>query len=346
MSNLGQIVSAVQRNCDISDARHAGDMTMCIFLMKMREFYRWENELPFSCALSKEDVGEWLRDRERMWEDLESNPFEPLPLAAGNADPFDAETANHELVPQGYVYSAGYGRFSKPHFFLGDLLRHAKCNGFTVYVSSCEYARDLEAPPAMLLGSSIFVRQESVRRFLWEKIEEWRFNRRNEAMARALACYRYDDDADRALDDMTRNETDAMILHELGEGHAETLLGDQWAPMLKSLSRSKAEIIARAVRDLLADCHSTLPGLTEIPRPASIHFYFANLTGMRRHLFPEAPRAYAKWLDSGDMKTLTRFAARGKERWLATAQEMLSMYATHGDEAGKAIEKLVEARAA
>jgi len=346
MLNLGQIVSAVQRNCDISDARHAGDMTMCIFLMKMREFYRWENELPFSCALSKDDVGEWLRDREQMWEDLESNPFEPLPLAEGHTDPFDAERANRELVPQGYVYSAGYGRFCKPHFFLGDLLRRTQCNGFTVYVSSCEYARDLEAPPAMLLGKDIFVRQESVRRFLWEKIEEWRFNRRNEAMARALACYQYDADAENALESMTQNETDAMILHELGEGHAETVLGDQWAPMLRSLSRSKAEIIARAVRDLLADCHATLPGLTEIPRPASIHFYFANLTGMRRHLFPEALRAYADWLDNGNMNALRRFASASKDRWLATAQEMLSLYAQHGDEADKAIESLVTSKAA
>jgi len=346
MLNLGQIVSAVQRNCDISDARHAGDMTMCIFLMKMREFYRWENELPFTCALSKDDVGEWLRDREQMWEDLESNPFEPLPLADGHTDPFDAERANRELVPQGYVYSAGYGRFCKPHFFLGDLLRRTQCNGFTVYVSSCEYARDLEAPPAMMLGKDIFVRQESVRRFLWEKIEEWRFNRRNEAMARALACYHYDADAECALESMTQNETDAMILHELGEGHAESVLGDQWAPMLRSLSRSKAEIIARAVRDLLADCHATLPGLAEIPRPASIHFYFANLTGMRRHLFPEALQAYADWLDNGDMGALRRFANENKDRWLATAQEMLSLYAQHGDDADKAIEALVKYKAA
>ena len=60
MLNLGQIVATVQRNCHISDAHYAGDFTLCIFLLKMREFYRWENELPFTRVLPKDQVGEWL----------------------------------------------------------------------------------------------------------------------------------------------------------------------------------------------------------------------------------------------------------------------------------------------
>ena len=37
MLNLGQLVNTVQKNCHISDARHAGDFTLCIFLLKMME---------------------------------------------------------------------------------------------------------------------------------------------------------------------------------------------------------------------------------------------------------------------------------------------------------------------
>jgi hypothetical protein len=40
MRNLPQLTNAVQRNCDISDARHAGDYRICTFLLKMREYYR------------------------------------------------------------------------------------------------------------------------------------------------------------------------------------------------------------------------------------------------------------------------------------------------------------------
>ena len=34
------LIQTVQRNCHIADARHAGDYTLCVYLLKMREFYR------------------------------------------------------------------------------------------------------------------------------------------------------------------------------------------------------------------------------------------------------------------------------------------------------------------
>ena len=63
MLNLGHLVNTVQKNCHISDARHAGDFTLCIFLLKMREFYRWEQGLPFGAALGRGEVGDWLAGR-------------------------------------------------------------------------------------------------------------------------------------------------------------------------------------------------------------------------------------------------------------------------------------------
>ena len=133
MLNLGQLVNTVQKNCHISDARHAGDFTLCIFLLKMREFFRWENDIPFARDLPKEEVGAWLQEREGLWSDLEESPFESLPLEGRQLDPFDADSVNRELIPQGYVYSGGYGRFSKPHFFLGSLLKKEKRAGYTIY---------------------------------------------------------------------------------------------------------------------------------------------------------------------------------------------------------------------
>ncbi len=74
-SNLAQLTQAVQHNCDISDARHAGDYGLCTFLLKMREYYRWESDLPLSRTLSRDDVGDWLSARERMWHMLTSTIF-------------------------------------------------------------------------------------------------------------------------------------------------------------------------------------------------------------------------------------------------------------------------------
>ncbi len=175
--NLRRLAGAVQRNCDISDARHAGDYGLCTFLLRMREYYRWEMELPFSRRLAKDDLGDWLDGRERLWSGIEEDGFARLPLGRAGLDPFATARANRTLLPRGLVYSAGYGRFGKPVFFLGRLLDVQERAGLKVIVSSCEYARELAAPPAMLLGRTVFVRRESVRRALWERLEEWRWRK-------------------------------------------------------------------------------------------------------------------------------------------------------------------------
>lgn len=342
MSNLGQVVATVQKNCHISDAQYAGDYTLCVFLLKMREFYRWENQIPFNGNLPRDEVGRWMQEREQMWEDLETSSFEPLALDARQFDPFDSASVNRTLVPQGYVYSAGYGRFNKPHFFLGSLVRQEQRDDVTIYISSCEYARDLVAPPAMMQGNTIYLRQESLRRYLWERIEEWRWNRNGEAMARALASYDFERDVDRALDRMTDVETESTILHELGEALAERKLGDAWPCMLVELSRTKAEIMARAVRDLLADCLSTLPGLIARHDVPALHFYFANFSGMRRHLFPEALVAYRHWIGDDNIQALERLAADGQARWFDMAMQLVELHQRHGQAAGPLIEALFE----
>jgi len=323
MRNLPQLASVVQRNCDISDARHAGDYGLCTFLLKMREYYRWENELPFARSLPKDELGEWLKAREQAWGRMEADAFAPLPLACGELDPFDAAAANHELLPQGCVYGAGYGRMGKPVFFLGELLRAEERAGLTIRVSSCEYARELAAPPAMLQGRTIFVRLESVRRYLWERIEEWQWRRQGEAMARVLASYDFLADPESALARMAGNEMESMILHEIGEATAGELLGEAWDDMIVSVAGTPAEIEARAVRDLLADCLQTLPALIERANLPALHFHFATFDAPRRQLFPQALEAYEEFLRSGSLRRLEQVAREGAERWLAEARARL-----------------------
>src|SRR5512134_3170317 len=110
LRNLPGLAEAVQRNCDISDARFAGDYGMCTFLLKMREFYRWENELPFGRALPKDELGEWLKSREQDWSRIEAAEFATLPLTSRQLAPSEAAAANRELLPQGGVYGAGSAR--------------------------------------------------------------------------------------------------------------------------------------------------------------------------------------------------------------------------------------------
>jgi hypothetical protein len=323
MRNLPQLASVVQRNCDISDARHAGDYGMCTFLLKMREYYRWENELPFARSLPRDELGEWLKTREQAWGGMEADAFAPLPLERGALDPFDAAAANRELLPQGCVYGAGYGRMGKPVFFLGELLRVEERAGLTIRISSCEYARELAAPPAMLQGRTIFVRLESVRRYLWEKIEEWQWRKQGGAMARVLASYDFLADPESALARMAGNEMESMILHEIGEATAGELLGGAWDEMILSVAGTPAEIEARAVRDLLADCLQTLPALIERANLPALHFHFATFDAPRRQLFPQALEAYEEFLRSGSLRRLEQVAREGAERLLAGARARL-----------------------
>jgi len=325
MLELTQLASAVQRNCDISDARHAGDYGLCTFLLKMREFYRWENGLPFASALPKDQLGEWLAGREQLWDRVEGAEFLPLPLAPAEIDPFEADAANRVLLPKGYVYSAGYGRFGKPMFFLGELLRVEQRAGFTILISSCEHARELAATPAMLQGRTIFLRQESLRRYLWEKVEEWQWRKQDNTMGRALAQYGFSADPERALRRMADNEAETMILHEVGEAMAGELLGDSWSDWFASGVGPRSEPYVRAVRDLLADCLSTLPGLLQGPNLPALHFYFATFDALRRQLFPEAVQAYEHHVRNGGQDRLSRVALEGTERWLATARGLLGL---------------------
>jgi hypothetical protein len=341
MTNLGELVAAVQRNCHISDARHAGDYTLCVFLLKMREFYRWEYDIPLTRPLPKDEVGDWLEQREHLWEGLESSAFESLPVAGANIDPFDADTINRELVPQGYVYSGGYGRYGKACFFLGALQRTETHDGCRVLVSSCEYARELSAPPAMLLGRTVYVRLESVRRFLWEKIEESSWGHGRETMERALSAYGFERDAEAALTRMTEAESRVMVLHELGEVRAGEQLGPRWEALLLGLTRSRAEIMTRAVRDIVADGLVTLPALIEQDNWPSLHFYFANFGGMRKHLYPELARAYPRAVETGSTAPLRERVTADTPRWLDTAQRMLALAAEPHPDLDGAIEQLL-----
>lgn len=335
--NLPQLAHVVQRNCDVSDARHAGDYGLCTFLLKMREYYRWENELPFARSLPRGELGEWLQMREQLWDGIQAEDFAPLPLERGELDPFDAEGANRELLPRGCVYSAGYGRFGKPMFFLGRLLRVDERAGFTILVSSCEYARELAAPPAMLQGRTIYVRMESARRYLWEKIEEWQWRKQDNAMKRALAGYDFIGDTEAALQRMADNEMETMILHEVGEAMAGELLGEAWRELVLSVARTPGEPVARAVRDLLADCLSTLPALIARANLPALHFHFATFDAPRRQLFPEAFGAYEHFLRCADLGRLSQVVREGRERWLATARDLLSLDGTGRESALQAL---------
>lgn len=338
------LIESVRHNCDIVDARHGSDYGMCTYLLKMRELYRWERGLPLGAPLGRDEVGDWLSAREAHLETLREADFRGIEIDGAVLDPFDAEAVNTAVAGLGLVYSAGLVQGARPHFFLAELEgeRHAD-NGFVLRVSGRELARCLNAPPAMTRGSTIFLRRESLRRHLWEKYESWLWSRPQSAMARAIACYPFDLSLDQALDAMTASEMSVIEAHERGEYQAGLELGEDWEGMLLDLSLTPAELMARAVRDHLADCTHTLPLLLEGGREPSLHLFVANLGAMRKQLFPALHAAYRDWLDSGDKTVLEGLSQRGARHWRRLARDMIGLHRRLGADAAAPIAAAVEA---
>ena len=108
-AGLETLSSQVQHNCHISDARSASDYTLCVYLLKMREYYRWEQGLPYGAALSSAAIGDWLTAREELWESLLERDFQPLEIDGRHYDPVDAAAENNLTEMTGSVVQPEYG---------------------------------------------------------------------------------------------------------------------------------------------------------------------------------------------------------------------------------------------
>lgn len=333
-AELAPLVAAVRTNCHVSDARHAGELTMCTYLLEMRELYRWERGVGFGVPLPHADVRAWIAEREALWSRLEDTAVSPLPLPSGRIDAYEAAAANAELSAHGLVYGSGIGRFGKPQFFLATLEREEWRDGMRVLVAGDELARDLSAAPAASRDRTIYVRLQALRQLLWERIEA---RRGDGALARALALHGFDGRSDGTLSAMVTAEAEALILHELGECRAAERLGPGWEAMLGNLRSRRSELFVRAVRDHLADCTVTLPTLLERGALASLHFWFANLAGLRLALFPAIVAAYARWNESPADDALGAVIEAGAVHWQRVADDILAVHTEFGESAVDAL---------
>ena len=92
-----------------------------------------------------------------------------------------------------------------------------------------------------------------------------------------------------------------------------------------------AETLARAVRDNLADCLSTLPRLLDQERLPSLHFYFGNFHGMRKELFPALRTAYDAWVQDGKLEHLAETVEHGQQHWRKAAETLLERFRREGE---------------
>jgi hypothetical protein len=308
------LLAAVRANCHLSDARHAQGLTLCNYLLAMRELYRWERGLAPGEPPKRAEVLAWIGEREALWESMEDEDWQPLPIAGRLLDPFDAAAVNEALAGEGLVYGAARGRFGKPHFFLGELATREAREGVPVLHVGREYARDIEASPAALQSGSVVLRRDAFERWLWLKAESWEAHGGG-PMRAVLEAYGFAADREGALARMALEQRETLVLHELGEHAAGEALGAAWESLMAATDDRRTEILLRAVRDLLADCLVTLPRLLQAADDRGLHFWFATFEGPRRALFPRLAAAHDAWQAEGSTQLVREAVAAGRAHW-------------------------------
>jgi hypothetical protein len=333
-----RFVADVQANCDIADARHAADLPLCTYLLQMREFYRWAADRPFGAALARDAVGTWIAEREALWEPLQDEPLR-LPVIAGTAfDPFDSHAINAALAPHGLLYGAGLAGARRPVFFVAALHGrgghhdHHGHHGAEVVVGGREFARGLLALPAALADEhgrpQIVLRRDAIARWCWQRYEAYALRPEAAgAFGRVVTGLGLDRDFDAALPRWVDLQAELALRHELGELQVGRRLGPGWGEMLLALPTRRGELLARALRDQLADLTGTLPALLERGEALALHAWFAAYDGLREQLFPGLTMAYRAWSGGDGGAALHQACAAGRTHFEPLANELLRLHA-------------------
>lgn len=326
--HLSTLCEDVQFNCAISDARYARNYSLCIYLMRMRDFYRWRFDIPLMQQLETDTVGDWISDTESHWDDIEELDFKPLVIDGTAFDPFDSKAINQQLKPSGLIYSAGVGRMGQPHFVLAELMHQDNKPTTITYECGKELARDSITLPAMTQDQTIYIRHDSIKRHIWQMIDEWRLQKNAGPLARIVEYYQLID-PDTFEKNLQQAAVDLSPLyheHECGEVAAGHLLGERYHQLLQKIAGTRNEFYLRAVRDVLADCLATWPYLLTRRSDSELDFWLASVAGARLELLKQSSIMTQL---RGDINGRSRFDYLSdklefeQQRWHTLAEQIL-----------------------
>lgn len=305
----------VQRNCDISDASSSSSFSLCTLFLRLRNFFKWENGVEPWHEPESAELLAWIAAKEAHWHSVENSSLSPLPVNGSSVDPFVMASVNEHLEGFGLFYGAGYGRSMKPIFFLAERLEDTLVQGCRTLVLGRELARELAAPFAMLQDEVIYLRKEPLRFFLWDHITDIRPSGKR-SLQYSLQLYdllNRDGQLDRArlqekLDEVVELEMMAFIYHEVGELQETALDRELFKKLLAAFGGSSVELLARAVKDVLADTHphGMLSYILAEKKNGSLGFYVTFLDGLRKMLFPEINEAFRQFMVNGDWGIIRR----------------------------------------
>lgn len=350
MFDVDAITEQVLRNCSICDARYAGLFSVCGLAMRLRDLYKWEKGLDPWVEKEASEILEWIGDKEENWERLEEKEFNSISINGTKYDPFDVRAINAVLEPQGLYYGAGYVHGLRPSFFLALIEERNEIEGCAVYRLGRELARDLLLLPALSQEDFIVIRKESARLFLWNQIFFIRKSGRY-ALEFALKEYglkEYDNTAIRgSLERILEDELENYIYHEVGEIKGDVFSRDLWREVIAAFPHTPIELLARAVKDLLADTNEQgkLQYIARERKAASLAFHVAFLDGLVKELFPEIIKAFQEFMKTGNWALIEQAISIGFSTAKYYAQTISAIF-RRGKEKGdtKEAQKEIERR--
>jgi hypothetical protein len=330
-SDVVELIPRVLQNCDISDARHAGFFSVCGLALRLRDLFKWEKGLPPWEEGDSAEVLAWIGNKEKRWGELEDLDFQRFTIQGNTCDPFDIGRINALLQPAGIFYGAGYAHHLKPTFFLAEIKETLEIDGIRVYVLGRELARDLLTLPAMSQGEGILLREDSARRFLWDSLFYLKKSSRpaaDFALERCGLKIGSLQGSQFAMEKILAEMREVFLYHELGEIRDRVFPDGLWREIMAAFPHSPIELLARAVKDLLADtgAHGTLRRIIEMRREASLGFLTAFFDGLRENLFPELRPAFFEFTRSRRWKLMERAVSAGNRTARRYAETMAKIF--------------------
>ena len=331
MFQIDDITDQVLENCDIADAQHAGLYSICGLAMRLRDLYKWENRLDPWIENEPSEVLKWIGDKEETWEKLIEKDFGDITLLGRQFDPFDVKGINAILEPLGYIYGGGYARSLKPSFFLAAIEDKKAISGFTVFVLGEELARDLLTIPALSQDNCIYVRKESARLYLWDQMFYIKKSGRYALRFGLEDCGLKEqtlEELHRNLSTIAANETDTYIYHELGEMQDTVFDRETWQDIIAAFPHTPIELLARTVKDLLADTseYGTLTHIIEERKTSSLAFYVAFLESFTKTLFPQIIEAFKDFTQTRDWELIEKAVTKGYRSAKSRAEAIVGIY--------------------
>jgi hypothetical protein len=327
------IIRQVRRNCSISDSQNAGCYSVCGLVLRLRDLYKWEKRLDPWAEEEPAVILEWIGEKEEEWEELLDVKYSRISISDATYDPFDVRGINTILEPDGLFYAAGYFRGLKPSFVLGVIEEKREIEGYPVYILGRELARDLVAVPAFVQDECIVVRKEAARFIFWDQIIYVGKSGRP-ALRFALQAHGLEEHGAasaellRQLPKIWEAEMETYIYHELGELRDTVLDRDLWRNLIAKFPHTPTELLARSVKDLLADTnrHGTLQHIIKARKSSSLGFYVAFLDGLRKELFPEIREVFQEFARSGNWEAVEKALAAGHRRARWCAESLSRIY--------------------